>query len=92
MLIVAENLETKRQLNVQTNKTRTLERTTGNLTRKMTGVESRLSHLEHQTGHIENATENINRQIEYLHNSTSELVSGECTSCNLVSTGQYDHF
>ena len=80
MLIVAENKETKRQLNVQTNKTRKLEQTTGSLADTMIGVESRLAILQNQTSSVENATENINRRMDYLRNSSNNLVSGECTS------------
>ena len=91
-IIVAENKETKRQLNVQANKTYELVQTTGNLAHEMKGVESTLTHLHNQTSYVENATENINRQIEYLHNSTRNLVSGEWRNYNHFSRSFLEQF
>ena len=97
-VIVAESKETKRQLNVRASKTRKLEQTTGNLTHRMMGVESRLAHFQRQTSNVENATQNINRQIEYFHNSTRKLISGKCMKCKLLiscttpQTCQHDPF
>ena len=48
------------------------------------GVETTVANLQSQTSYVENATQNIKRQLEHLHNSTSDLVSGECTSWNPV--------
>ena len=50
----------------------------------MMDVETALADLQNQTGYVQNTTQNIKRQVQHLHNSTSKLVSGECTGFRFI--------